>query len=159
MGPVRDKGGYSFAALMKPSPADQQVVDGRGPDDWFRRHRQVCGMQDERTRLRATQTTVEGDQFLECATLLEIGVIEAVDEDVGGVCEAIRALEVSRSVGRERRERILSLDPIRAQKMTATRTEHYGSVLTKMHHHEADVRVPTEGLDQLGVATVDLLRR
>ena len=40
-------------------------------------------MQDERPRLRPSEPAVERDQLLERAALLELGVVEAVDQDVG----------------------------------------------------------------------------
>ena len=53
---------------------------------------------------------MEGDQLLEGAALVEFGVVEAADQDVGDVAEAIGAQEVVGRGRRERGERILALD-------------------------------------------------
>ncbi len=57
--------------------------------------------------------------------------------------EAVGAPEVGRGVGGERRERVLSLDPVAAQEMAAAWTEHYRPVLTRVNHQEPDVGVAT----------------
>ena len=71
------------------------------------------GMEDERPRLRAAEAAVEGDQLLERAALVELGVVEAADHDVGDVLEAVGAKQVLRRGRREGRQRVLALEPRR----------------------------------------------
>ena len=71
-------------------------MDLRRADDRLGRHRQLDRMQDERPRLGPAQSAVERDQLLERAALLELGVVEAVDHDVGDVLEAVGAQQVRR---------------------------------------------------------------
>ena len=73
--------------------------------------RQALGVEDEGPRLVAAEAAVEGDQLLERAALVEVGVVEAADHDVGDVREAVGAQQVARRVRRERSERVLALDP------------------------------------------------
>ena len=61
--------------------------------------RQLGGRQDERARLEAAHATVERDQLLERATLVQLGVVEAVHEEVGRVREPVRAEQVLRGGG------------------------------------------------------------
>ena len=77
--------------LQRSTPTHQDVVNRGGADNWFARHRQLDRMKDEGTGLPPTQAAVEGDQLLERTALLEDRIVEAVDEDVRGVREAIRA--------------------------------------------------------------------
>ena len=54
-------------------------------------HRQLGGIEQERPRLWPSETSVERDQLLERASLLELRVIEAADHDVCHVLEPVRA--------------------------------------------------------------------
>ena len=67
-------------------------------------------MQDEGAGLQAADASVEADQLLERAALVELGVVEAADHDVADVLEAVGAQEVPGRGGRERRQRVLTLD-------------------------------------------------
>ena len=67
-------------------------------------------MEDEGSGLRAPEAAVEGDQLLERAALVELGVVEAADHDVGDVREAVGAQQVPRRGRRERGQRIVALD-------------------------------------------------
>jgi hypothetical protein len=58
-------------------------------------------VEDERTRLQPADAAVEGDQLLEGAALVELGVVEAADHDVGDVLEAVGAQQVLGRGGRE----------------------------------------------------------
>src|SRR4051812_50180712 len=49
------------------------------------------GVEDEGLRLRPAEAAVEGDELLERAGLVEHGVVEAADHDVGDVHEAVGA--------------------------------------------------------------------
>src|SRR5207247_10150327 len=72
---------FPYTTLFR-SPAHQHVVHrGRAPDR-LRREWQLHRGEDERLGLRAAEPAVEGDQLLEGAGLLELGVVEAVDHDV-----------------------------------------------------------------------------
>ena len=73
--------------------------------------RQSRRVEDERLGLRAAEAAVERDQLLEGAALVEVGVVEGADHDVGDVREPVRAEQVPRRVRREVRERVLALDP------------------------------------------------
>src|SRR5215211_5036968 len=95
----------------EPPPAPEHVVDVRSADDGLFRARQRDRGKDERSRLRTAHSAVEGDQLLERAALVEVGVVEAPGHDVGDMRKAVRAEEVARRVGRERCEWILALDP------------------------------------------------
>ena len=55
-------------------------------------------VEDERPRLEAADAAVEGDQLLEGAALVEVGVVEAADHDVADVLEAVGAQQVLRRV-------------------------------------------------------------
>ncbi len=79
----------------------------------------VCG---------AAHAAVEGDQLLEGAALVELGVVEAVDHDVGDVGEAVGAREVLGGRRREGRERVLALHAPRGEVALAPRAEDDGAV-------------------------------
>ena len=81
-------------------------------------------MEDERLRLRSAEPAVEGDQLLERAALLDVGVVEAVDHDVGDVLEPVGPPQVSRGAGRESRQRILAGDGVVGQVSGSVRAEH-----------------------------------
>ena len=81
-----------------------------GADDRLAGHRQLHRMEDERPGLRSAQPAVERDQLLERAPLFELGVVEAVDHDVGDMLESVGPAKVRGGVGRERRQRIVALD-------------------------------------------------
>ena len=49
----------------------------------------------ERAVSRLAHPAVERDQLLERAALVKLGVVEAVDHDVGDVGEAVRAPEMA----------------------------------------------------------------
>src|SRR3954469_16435335 len=80
--------------LQHPPPSGQEVVDGGGADERLVGNGQRRRRQDERARLRAAETAVEGDQLLEGAPLAERRVVEAADQDVGAVGEGVRAPQV-----------------------------------------------------------------
>ena len=82
--------------VERASPADEDVVHRGGADDRLTGHRQRHRMQDERLGLRAAEPAVERDQLLERAALLEVGVVEAVDHDVGDVLESVGAAQMGR---------------------------------------------------------------
>ena len=83
-------------------------------------------MKDERASLRPAQAAVEGDQLLERAALLEPGVVEASDHDVGDVGEPVGPQQMLRCVGRQRSQRIVTLDVIVAEVSRALRSEDDG---------------------------------
>src|SRR3954451_25200262 len=101
----------------------------------------MLGMQDERPRLRAAQAAVEADELLEGAALVEHGVIEAADHEVGHVREAVGALEMARRGSGEGRERVLALDALLVEVARAARAEDDGAVLARAHEQPADMRV------------------
>ena len=103
------------------APAREHRVHLLGADDRLGRDRQLDRVQDERPGLGSAQAAVEGDQLLERAALLELGVIEAVDHDVGDVLEPVGPAQVRGGVGRERRQRVLALDPPLVQVVGAVR--------------------------------------
>src|SRR6476620_10516624 len=82
------------------SPAGEDPVDGGGADDRLGGQGKPLGGEDEGPGLRAAETTVEGDQLLEGTALVEFGVVEAADHDVGHVVEAVGSQNV---LGRGRR--------------------------------------------------------
>src|SRR5829696_7733299 len=81
----------SVALGERLSPTQQHAVDRGRPDERLGWERQARGMQDERPRLKAAQPTVERDQLLEGTGVVELGVVEAADHDVGDMGKAIRA--------------------------------------------------------------------
>ena len=85
-------------------------MDACGADNGFWRRFEVRRVKDERPCLLAADASVEADQLLERAALVELGVVEAADHDVGDVLEAVGAQEMRGGGGRERRERVLALD-------------------------------------------------
>ena len=74
-------------------------MDAGGADDRAGRWLEVRRVEDERPRLQAADTAVEGDQLLEGAALVEVGVVEAADHDVGDVLEAVGAQQVAGALG------------------------------------------------------------
>ena len=62
-------------------------------------HLEVRRVEDERPRLLSADASVERDQLLEGAALVEIRVVEAAHHDVGDVLEAVGAQEVRGAVG------------------------------------------------------------
>ena len=90
------------------------------------------------------EPAVEGDQLLEGAALLELGVVEAADHDVGHVREAVRAEQVTGRVRRERRERVLALDHAVGQVVRAAAPSATGPRSDGADEHPAHVRVRAE---------------
>ena len=103
------------AGLERLAPAREDAVHARGAEDRSRRYLELRRVEDERARLEAADAAVEADQLLEGAALLEMGVVEAADHDVGDVLEAVGAQEVLGRGGRERRERVVALDAASAR--------------------------------------------
>ena len=129
----------------------------RSTDERLVRQRQLDGREDERTGLEAAHAAVERDQLLERAALVELGVVEAVHEEIGRVREPVRAKQVLRGRRGERRERILPLDAPVGEEPRAATAEHDRPGLRGADEHEADVLVLEQGRDQLRVPLVDLL--
>src|SRR4051794_41156814 len=144
-------------AVEHPPPAEQQVVDRLGPDYRLLGQRKPRRDEDERARLEAPEATVEGDQLLERAALVEHRVVEAADHDVGDVLEAVGAAQVTRRGRRELRERVLALDPARGEVVGAPRPERDRAVLARADQYPTDVRVSAQGADEVRMALVDLL--
>ena len=103
----------SRVGLKHPTPARENLVHADRSDDPVRRHRELDRVQDERLRLGPAQAAVEGDQLLERAALFELRVIEAVDQHVGDVLEAVGPEQVRR--GRWPRTRPAGPRPRRAR--------------------------------------------
>ena len=89
--------------------------------------------------------------------LFEVGVVKAVDHDVGDVRESVGAPQVFGGVGGERLEWVVSLDPAGLQVVGAARADGDRAVLGRAHQQESDVGVSAERWDQVGVALLDLL--
>jgi hypothetical protein len=87
--------GTPIPALQGVAPPGEQRVDGGRADDRLGRDREVRRVQDERPRLGSAEPAMEGDQLLERAPLLVLGVVEAADGDVGDVREGVRAQQVT----------------------------------------------------------------
>jgi hypothetical protein len=121
--------------------------------------REGRGEENEGPCLGAAQPAVEGDELLEGASLVELGVVEAPDHDVRDVREAVRSKQMHRSVGREDRKRVLALDAILAEIADAARAERQGAVLLGVDEQPADVRVPPQGGDEGRMTFVDFLER
>src|SRR3954451_23667000 len=102
--------GMIRAVLHGAAPTAQHVMDGSGPDQ-----RRIWGgeparMEDEGRGLSSTEPAVERDQLLESAAFLELGIVEAVDENVGGVLESVGPEQMSRRIGSKWLEWIVTLD-------------------------------------------------
>src|SRR6188508_3339162 len=106
-------------------------------------------MEDEGAVLPAAEATVERDQLLERAALVELGVVEAVHHDVGDVGETVGPPQVERCGGRERRQWILALDPAVREVVRPARAERNRAVLPRADQQEADVRMLPECREQL----------
>ena len=78
------------------TPAEQDPVHGGRAQDRALGNGEPDWVEDERPCLRAAEPAVEGDQLLEGAPLVELGVVEAPHHDVRHVLEAVRAQEVLR---------------------------------------------------------------
>src|SRR5436189_5343873 len=102
--------GGRTVALEQAPPAGEQAVHRCRADDRLGRHRQAHGVEHERPRLRPAHAPVERDQLLERAALVQLGVVEAADPEVGDVREAVGAKQVPRGVGREVLQRVAALD-------------------------------------------------
>src|SRR6185503_12030477 len=109
-----------------------------------------------RPRLRTAEPTVERNELLEGAALVELRVVEASHHDVGDVREAVRPPEVIRGTGRERRERIVALHPVVCEVARAGPAQGDRPVLRGPDEQPPDVRVLPECGDECGVALVDL---
>ena len=109
-------------------------------------------VQDERAGLQAADAAVEADQLLEGAALVELGVVEAADHDVGDVLEAVGAQQVLRRGRGERRERVLALDAALREVVGAAGAERDRAVLGGVDEQPADVRVRAQGGEELRVA-------
>src|SRR5437879_9318389 len=116
-------------------------------------------MEDERPCLGSAEAAVEGDQLLERAALVEIRVIEAVDQDVGGLRESVRTEEMPRRVRRVGRKRVLPLDPAVFERMNPPRPERERPEDGRADEYEADVGVLAKRRDQLRVPFLDLFER
>ena len=84
---------------------------------------------------------MEGDQLLEGAALVERRVVEAADQDVGGVLEPVAAAEVPSGVRREPRERVAAFDLAGRQVARPARTEYERALRLGSNEHPADVRM------------------
>jgi hypothetical protein len=102
---------------------------------------------------------VEGDQLLERTALIERGVVEAADEQVGRVRETVGAKKMLRRRGREERQRILAVDAVLLEIASAVRAEHDGPVLVRADEHPADVRVRAQRLHESRMARLQLVER
>src|SRR5262249_18569479 len=71
--------------------------------------REVRGIEKERPGLGSTDPAVERDQLLECAALVDLGVVEAADHDVRHVLEAVGAEQLRRRVRGGVRKRVLTV--------------------------------------------------
>ncbi len=92
-------------------------------------------------------------ELLERGDLLGIGVVHAVDEDVGTVREAVVAAEVIGGRRVELRERVLALDRVVGSGGAASRAPSTnGAVRARSHHHEADPGMGAQALEQSGMA-------
>ena len=100
---------------------------------------------------------MERDQLLERAALVELGVVEAADHDVGDVREAVGAQQVLGRRRREVRQRVLALDAPLVEVAARRRPRARRAVLGRAHEQPADVRMLAQRRDQLGVALLDLL--
>ena len=101
---------------------------------------------------------MERDQLLKGAALLELGVVEAVDEDVGRVRKAAAAQQMC-GRGGENGASGSSPSTRSAPGNWLRRPEHDRAMLRRLHQHEADVRVGPQGADELRMTFVDLLLR
>src|SRR5215207_6260751 len=87
-------------------------MHARRSDDGALRERKLDGMEDERPRLRPSNPAVERDQLLERAALVEVGVVEAPDHDVGDMRERVRPQQVEWRSGREVSEGVVALSAV-----------------------------------------------
>ena len=110
-----------------------------GADDRLVGNGQLGRVQDERPRLRAAEPAVERDQLFERAALFEVGVVEAVNHDVGGMLKSVGAPQVRGGIGRKRLERVLTLDPAGRQIVGAGGADGDRAVLGRAHQQESDV--------------------
>ena len=119
-----------------------------GAEDRPVRDLEVGGVEDERAGLEAADAAVEGDQLLEGAAFVEVGVVEAADHDVADVLEAVGAEQVLGRVGREVGERVVALDAALREVVGAVGAERDGAVLGGADEQPADVRVRAERGDR-----------
>ena len=89
-----------YQAWRPLAPAEKHAVHLLRADDLLLGRCQRDRVEDEGPRLRAAEPAVERDQLLERAALVEIGVVEAADHEVGDVGETVRAQQVMRRVRR-----------------------------------------------------------
>ena len=86
----------------------------------------------------------------ERATLVERGVIEAADHDVGDVRESIRALQVPCRRRRERSQGIVTIDATLIEVVGAGRAEDDRPVFGRANQQPADVGVLTQARSSRG---------
>src|SRR6185437_12043204 len=92
-------------------------------------------------------------------SLVEGRVVEAADEDVRRVLEAVRAQKVLCRRGVEPGEWVAALHPVFLEVPGAFAPEDDGAVLAGLHQHPADMRMRGESRQQLRMAGLELLTR
>ena len=114
-------------------------------------------MQQERLGLLATEPAVEPDQLLEGGALVGVRVVEAVDEDVGGVDERARAAEVVGAVRAERGERVLALDAVVDEVADAAAADRQRAEFLGVDEDEPDARMFGEAGEETRIAGAERL--
>src|SRR6185295_9552969 len=108
-------------------------------------------------RLRAAEPAVRTDLILERAHLFEIGVVAAVDHQVGDCRVAVDLGDLIPRPWPEWFQRILTLHVAGSQIESAVPAEHHRRAGLLSHQYEPDLRVGAQTRDELRISPVDLL--
>ncbi len=145
------------ASFGEPSP--ERVVHGAHPDDRRFGLAPFARDQGEGSALPPSEPPVRAHELLEGRDLVGLGVVQAVDEDVGAVSEAVGAAQVVGRVGPEVEQRVPPGHTIVPESPPPARTQDQGAVTIRADHHEADAGMVDERSDQARVQALDLLDR
>ena len=120
-------------------PTFQYLVHCRRREDGFDRRGEVCGVQQERVCLRPSDAAVRADLTLERSDLFELGVVAAVDHQVGDRSISINLADLLDGAGPVRLERIIPDHFATGQVAAAVVAEHDRRTARLLHQHEADL--------------------
>ena len=147
-------GANQFAALddggRVVEPAGEDAMQRRRGEDRLGRRDEVDGVQEERMGLRPADAAVRADLVLERGDLDEVGVVAAVDHQIGDRRVAIDLADLLAGPGTERQQRIDADHAAGGEVEAALVAEHDRRAIVLPHEHEPDLRVAGESADQPG---------
>ena len=151
----RDSGGGGVADVGE--PALQHLVHRRRGEDRLDRCGELGGVEQERVGLGAAESAVGADLVLEGGDLFQVGVVAAVDHQVGDRRVAVDLGDLLAGSGTEWCQRILADHVARRQIEAAAVAEDDRRAGRLADEDEPDLRMGRQPRDQPRVAGVDLL--